>query len=97
MENTQTISHSLDLLGYSENWLSISTGKPQTIKQILNQFIFHNQYILVDKKAIRPNNLRAANPDIKIIDLLEEDGKFISAASFNEKFNTKANILNVIY
>ena len=77
-----------------ESWLNVSTGEPTNLKNTLNQFIFYNQYITVNNKPIEPIFPNVHETEIKIIDILNNNGKFINLTEFNNKYNTNSSQLS---
>ena len=60
-----------------ESWIKVFCVKPETTTEILNEYILYNREIIIGKKIIAlyqlPNKYFY---DIKIVDILDNEGKF---------------------
>ena len=69
-------------------WSQIDSDIPDTPKNILNQYLIDNKYIMVDLKPIKSTFLGKNNIDrlknIKTIDLLDNNYKFKNKNTFEE-------------
>ena len=63
-----------------ESWFSISTGEPANIKNILHQYIMYNQHI-------------TNRTEIKIIDMIDNNGMFYKYQDLNRKFDCNLSYL----
>ena len=76
-----------------ESWFSISTGEPANIKNILNQYIMYNQYIFINKLPLTPKSLNTNRTEIKIIDMIDNNGIFYKYQDLNRKFGCDLSYL----
>ena len=67
-------------------WYKIHNIKPQTYMEIMNQYICYNQFIKINNKHICDKNLTQIN--IKIKDVIHENGKIKSCQEMNNHHNT---------
>ena len=78
-----------------ESWFAVSAGEPINIKNILNQYILYNQYILINKIPLTAKDLNIERIDIKIINIVDNNGKFLGCKDFNNKF--ECNISHLLH
>ena len=73
------------------SWLNGFTGEPKNFNGILNQYILYNQYISVGSKSISPADLKPSGlsleiANLKLVDIINLDGSFLTIKDFNNKF-----------
>lgn len=79
-----------------ETWLSVATFKPETMQEILSQYISYNQHIKVRKQIIKEfignNNIKYT----RIVDIVDKStGNFKSLNEINTSLNLNLKQLNL--
>ena len=63
---------------------------PESLEEILNEYIFNNRYIKIYNKVLTYKYIKAnRNKNIKILDLVDTNGKFLSQEHLNETIDSK--------
>ena len=63
---------------------------PESLEEILNEYIFDNRYIKIDNKVLTYKYIKDnRNKNIKVIDLVDMNDKFLSQEHLNETIDCK--------
>ena len=76
-------------------WFSIKNKKPTTVDEILNEYLFYNRFILVNKSCLElsivDNNKRLLQT--KMIDLIKLDGSLLNFQDMSTKFSSQLTLM----
>ncbi len=76
-------------------WLGVYSTEPTCTEQILNEVIWNNMYITSNKSPLYWGAW-IKKGILKIRNLLDEKGKFLSHDELSSKFNTSCSFLNIL-
>ena len=69
----------------------------ETVYDIINQYLANNQYQKIQGKSLTKQNFKITNLDtIKLYDLVNEKGKFLSIVLLNEKLKCNPKPLQML-
>ena len=72
-----------------ESWIKVFCVKPETTTEILNEYILYNREIIIGKKIIALYQLpNKYSYDIKIVDILDNEGNILKTSQLHQKFET---------
>ena len=72
-----------------ESWIKVFCVKPETTTEILNEYILYNREIIIGKKIIALYQLpNKYSYDIKIVDILDNEGNILKRYQLNQKLET---------
>ena len=105
MINVECLNKNIDpkefILGKSDfhqqvgkSWFNITNTNANNITDVLNQYIFFNRYIRIGS-YITPESLgnNLLNMNTKILNIINEDGNFLSLNNLNVRLNSNLSIL----
>ena len=76
-------------------WFSIKNKKPTTVDEILNEYLFYNRFILVNKSCLElsivDNNKRLLQT--KMIDLIKLDSSLLNFQDMSTKFSSQLTLM----
>jgi hypothetical protein len=76
-------------------WLEINNSEPNTPKQIVNELIWNNKFITINRKPYLWQQWRSSGI-LYIGDLLDKNNLFLSFSDIERKFGLKCNFLSVL-
>ena len=78
-------------------WYTLIDHPLKTVYDIINQYIANNQYIKIQGKSLTNQNFKITNLDtIKLYDLVNEQGKFLSRDLLNQKLKCNLKPLQML-
>ena len=76
-------------------WFKHKTIYPIDVKDILNEYILENKFILAANKPLTKQTLNVNIPNkIKLPDILEDNGNILELVNINNKFNINLTTMN---
>ena len=79
-----------------ESWTEIYSSNPSNTREILNEYILYNKYIIIAKKTLSidrfPNNF---GHNVKILDILDNNEDNLKRSVLNERLSS--NISQMTY
>ncbi len=76
-------------------WFEYQSIKPQTAKEIRDEILWNNRFILIDNKPVWYKKWHKKGI-ICLRDLLNEEGRLLTREHLNQKFNVNANYLEYL-
>ena len=78
-------------------WYKIKTRKAETVQEIGNEYVFFNNFIVLDDVPIRPEVVGVENKfsELKLSQVLNSEGKLLSAHTLHRKLNSKATTFHM--
>ena len=76
-------------------WFSIKNKKPTTVDEILNKYLFYNEFILADKSCLELSNVDNNERLLKknMIDLIKLDGSLLNFQDMCTKLSSQLTLM----
>ena len=70
-----------------ESWHEIHNTNPCSCIEILNQYLMHNSHLKIGNKCLNQNFLHSNSPNIRILDIVDENGKLTTFQNIKTLMN----------
>ena len=76
-------------------WIDVHSVEPKTVEMVINEIIWNNKYITVNRRPIFYRNWHK-NGITRIQNLLDENNHFLSDSDIRKKYGVKCSFLDVL-